>query len=145
LVIRGRGLLGAEWLEIAHPTPGRRFWLGDGGPLGGRRSVAEVVVGHVCKPVVTDHGDVAVECHSIYVVGDLVARDHNRRRHCNREQHDPGGRHYAGIRVTGKVVLSDPVPDHDDAADVLQRRMAMEDEAGVSVAARLVVGKEIVV
>ena len=76
----------------------------------GGRGVAEVVVGHMCKPVVTDDGDVAVECHSIDVVGDRVARDHNRRRHCNREQHDPCGRHYAGIRVTGKVVLSDPVP-----------------------------------
>src|SRR5580692_2805802 len=108
-------------------------WLGDGGPLGGGDSVDEVVVGHVREVVVTDDGDVGVGCDSINVVGDLVARDHDRRRYRNREQHDPCGSHYAGIRVTGEVVLTEPVPGHDDAADVLQRRMAMQDEARVPV------------
>jgi hypothetical protein len=99
----------------------------------------------VNKPVVADDGDVAVECDSINVAGDLVARDHNRRWHRNREQHDPRGSRYPSIWVTGKVVPPDPVPDHGDATDVLQRRMAVEDEAAVPVAARLVGGEEIVV
>ena len=50
-----------------HPTPVLRSWLGDGGPLRGRRGVAEVGLGHVCKPVVTDDGDVAVEKDAVTV------------------------------------------------------------------------------
>ena len=94
---------------------GRRRW-----------SVTEEAVGHVWKAVLTDDLDITIECDAINVAGDLIAIDLNGNRHGDREKHDSGGRHYASVGVTGKVVLAEPVPGHDDAADVLQWCMAVQ-------------------
>src|ERR1700761_511654 len=130
----------ARWLENTHLAARCGSWLGGGGPLRGRGrrrwSVTEEAVGHVHEPVVTDDGDLAVERDAIDIIEDRIAIDLDRHRHGDRQKHDSGGRLYAGIGVTGKVVLAEQVAGHDDAADVLQWCMAVQDEPAVPVAIR---------